>query len=210
MGKFLVSALVAIVGIHILVLLGALGYGLATKRFEKNKLKQYAAVWSGTELVEKPEETEQEETEEDPTDTMARIAEMEINSEVLLQNIQRQLELLQNMKTAVRLAQEELAKDRKNFDEEQQQFLAKVEEYEQKVTSDGFQRTLKSYSTMKPKYVKDDLLAMPEEEAVRYLSEMKPNVATSILSQFRTPEEQQARLKLMQQMQRYNSIAGDL
>ena len=57
---------------------------------------------------------------------------------------------------------------------------------------------------MKPKLVKEDFMQMSDTEMVRYISEMKSDVATKVLEQFKTPEEQLKRqgvMKLLETVQ---------
>jgi len=48
---------------------------------------------------------------------------------------------------------------------------------------------------------------MSDDEVVRYLSNMKPDVVTQILDRFRTPEEMDKRLKLMRLLEKHRVIS---
>lgn len=210
MGKFLLSLIIAVIAVHIIILLGALGYGWATERFDDEKLEQYVATWQGVELVEKLEVTEQQETEETPTDAIARIAEMEIKSETLRRNLFRQLEVLQNMKMTVEMAREKLTKESGDLQAQKNEFFAAVEQYENRVFEAGFQKVLKNYSSLKPKLVKNDFMQMEEEQVVRYLMAMKSDTATKILNTFKTPEEEAKRQRILRLMETHNSVANSM
>jgi len=210
MGKFLLSLIIAVIAVHIIILLGALGYGWATERFDDEKLEQYVATWQGVELVEKLEVTEQQETEETPTDAIARIAEMEIKSETLRRNLFRQLEVLQNMKMTVEMAREKLTKESGDLQAQKNEFFAAVEQYENRVFEAGFQKVLKNYSSLKPKLVKNDFMQMEEEQVVRYLMAMKSDTATKILNTFKKPEEEAKRQRILRLMETHNSVANSM
>ena len=210
MGKFLLLLIIAVIAVHIIVLLGALGYGWATERFDDEKLEQYVATWQGVELVEKPEVTEQQETEETPTDAIASIVEMEIKSETLRRNLFRQLEVLQNMKMTVEMAREKLTKESGDLQAQKNEFFAAVEQYENRVLEAGFQKVLKNYSLLKPKLVKNDFMQLEEEQVVRYLTAMKSDTATKILNTFKTPEEEAKRQRILRLMETHNSIANSM
>lgn len=210
MGKFLLSLIIAVIAVHIIILLGVLGYGWATERFDDEKLEQYVATWQGVELVEKLEVTEQQETEETPTDAIARIAEMEIKSETLRRNLFRQLEVLQNMKMTVEMAREKLTKESGDLQAQKNEFFAVVEQYENRVLEAGFQKVLKNYSSLKPKLVKNDFMQMEEEQVVRYLMAMKSDTATKILNTFKKPEEEAKRQRILRLMETHNSVANSM
>ena len=56
MGKTLTIALIALFIVHSLALLGLLGYGAVTGRFDQDKRQQYLATWRGEKLVAPPPE----------------------------------------------------------------------------------------------------------------------------------------------------------
>lgn len=197
MGKAIIKSLGLIFMIHILGLLGMLVYGWATGRFESNRMEQYLATWKGEELVAKPVEEVIEAEEESPTEASKRIAEKEVKDEIVVRDMQRQKELLRNMQFTVALAQKKLEQDIAAYHEESKTFYADLNEHEAKVQGEGFQKALKSYSTMKPKLVKNDFMQMEDLEVVGYLSEMKTDVVTKILNQFKAPEEEEKRQRVL-------------
>ena len=210
MGKSLLTLIVAVLAIHILLLLGAAGYGWATERFNSKKIDQYIATWQGVELIEKPETIEEEEVQETPTDAIARIVEMEIRNETLRRNLVRQLEVLRSMKTTVDMARQKLENRIEGLQVQEKEFLERIEGYESEVRKAGFQKALKSYSSLKPKLVKNDFMQMEDEQVVRYLSAMKPDTATKILNYFKTPEEEVKRQRILGLMETQNSVANSM
>ena len=208
MGKAMIKALGAVLVIHIIGLLGLLVYGLATGRFEAEKVDQYLATWRGEKLVAPPEEEVVEEQQESPTQASKRIVEKEINNEIRARDMQRQFELLSNMRFTVELAQKKLEKAIEAYRQESKTFYADLDEHKAKVQAEGFQKALKSYSTIKPKLAKNDFMQMDDLEVVRYLTEMKAEVVTKILNQFKAPEEEAKRqrvLKLLHERKNTNS-----
>jgi flagellar motility protein MotE (MotC chaperone) len=210
MGRFLLTLIIAVLAVHIVILLGAMGYGWATDRFEGDKLDQYIATWQGVDLVEKPEEVEADVIEETPTDAIARIAESEIKSETLRRNLSRQVEVLRNMKMTVDMAQRKLEGDMEDFQAQKTEFLETIDQYENRVREAGFQKALKSYSSLKPKLVKNDFMQMEDEQVVRYLSAMKPDTVKKILNNFKRPDEEAKRQRILQLMETHNSVASSM
>jgi len=196
--RFVLTIVTAVLVLHSLVFLGLIGFGLATGRFDAEKREQYLATWRGEKLVPPSEEAEQVVEEESPQQASARIAEAQTQREILNRELQRQLGLLRDMKITVEMAQQKLNKDLQELKAQQEAFAAKVAEQQRRAQEEGFRKALKNYSQMKPKYVVADFMKMDDTEVVRYVAAMKPDVATRILNQFRSPEEQAKRLRIMQ------------
>ncbi|MBN1846419.1 MAG: hypothetical protein JW810_12090 [Sedimentisphaerales bacterium] len=207
MGKLLLTIALAILLANGLAILGLLGYGLATGRMDAAQRAQYLATWQGQSLVPPPPEAETVEQKETPQQASARIAAMEIQREVLTREIERDMELARSMQNTVDEARKKMEGDLRRLVDDQQVFETKLSQYNAEAQSEGFQKSLKAYANMKPKTAKDDLMKMTDQEAVRYLSAMKPDVATQILEQFRTPEEQTKRLQLMQMLEKQRVIS---
>ncbi len=186
--------------IHLLGLIGLVSYGLVTGRFDAEKREQYLATWQGEKLVPYVEEVVEEEVEESPLDATARINERQLSQEVVNRELQRQLELLRDMKVTLEEAHSKLEKDRTDLDKKEKVFEDKLGQQQEKASEEGFLKALQTYSQMNPKYVKDDFMVMDEKEVVRFLAAMSPGVRTEVLSKFREPKEQATRVKLIEML----------
>ncbi len=184
--------------IHLIGLIGLGVYGLASGRFSPEKRQQYLATWKGEKLVPYVEEVVEEEVEESPRDASARIIEQQLNQEIVSRELQLQLDLLKNMKETLDEAQSKLQKDKNQFVDKKDEFEDKVKESQDKAREEGFKKALETFSTLNPKYVKDDFMVMDEKDVVRFLTAMKPGVRTEVLSKFREPDEQLKRVKLIE------------
>ena len=180
-----------------LAALGLLGYGLATHRFSPERRHLYLASWRGENLEPPPAQVLAQAAAESPQQAGARIAAEQVQKEVLSRDLQRQVELVQSMKDTLGIAQDKLQKDLKTLQTDKKNFADALAHEQQALQDVGFQKALKSYSTMKASQVKDDFMKLTDEEVVRYLGAMKADVATGILERFRTPEEQDKRLRVM-------------
>ncbi|OQA01098.1 MAG: hypothetical protein BWY71_00509 [Planctomycetes bacterium ADurb.Bin412] len=207
MKKIVLIILVILLLAHVLALAGLLGYGLATGRLGSEQRAQYLAIWRGEKLAPPVEEVKVEEEPETPQQASARIAASEIQREVQSGEMERQAELLRNMQDTIQVAKSKLEKDLKELETEKQQFSRKVSQQEEAAKDEGFQKALKNYILMKPKYAKEDFMKMEETEAVRYLAAMKPDVATRIFNQFKTAEEQEKRRQLMKLLEEYKVLS---
>jgi hypothetical protein len=191
-----------------LALLGFLGYGMATGRLGTDQRAQYLATWHGEKLVPPvEEEVKVQEEPETPQQASVRIAAAEIQREILSREMERHAELLRNMQDTVNVAKAKLEKDLKELEKEKQQFSMKVNQQEVTAKDEGFQKALKNYILMKPKYAKEDFMKMEEKEAIRYLAAMKPDIATKIFNQFKTTEEQEKRRQLLKLLEEYKVIS---
>ncbi|MCK4628816.1 MAG: hypothetical protein KAT56_07410 [Sedimentisphaerales bacterium] len=206
MGKIILSVLLVVLAMHSLALLGFLGYGLATDRLDEEKRVQYLATWRGEKLVPPSPVEIVEKKEESPQEASSRIQVAQQEREILTREMQMFAQLLQDKDVSLQTAQAKLKKDLKVLRFEQEQFDARVGQHQKMAQEESFRKALKNYSSMKPKYTKDDFMKMDEKDVVRYLSEMKSATATAILEQFKTPQEQDKRLKLMKMLEQYGVI----
>ena len=206
MTKPILITIVVLLIANVLALLGLVGYGAATGRWDSEKMQQYLATWKGEKLVPYVEQEVVEEVKETPQAAGARIEKAQVEYEFLNRELQRQLQLTRNMQATVTAAQDKLKKEREEFQIERNSFEMEVARQKKAAMDEGFLKALKNYSAMKPKYVKEDFIKMDEKDAVRYLAAMKTDVATNILNQFKTPQEQEKRLRLMKMLEQQNVI----
>lgn len=197
MAKTILIVLGVILLVHTLALAGVLGYGLATGRFDAEKRGQYLATWRGEKLGPVVEEEVVEEVKESPQEAATRIAEAEIRREVLTLEIQRQIERLRNMKTAVEAAQGNLDKKVGEFQVARDDFERRLAEQNRAARDEGFDKQLEMFSGMKPKYVRSDFMKIPDGKVARYLVAMSPGKAKKVLNEFKTEVEQEKRLRVM-------------
>ena len=186
---------------HILALLGLVGYGAVTGRFDSEKMQQYLATWKGEKLVPYVEDEVVEEVKESPQAASAKIEKAQVEHEFLNWELQRKLQLSRNMQVTVTAAQNKLKKELEELQVDQQSFIVEREKQKKAAQDEGFRKTLKNFSAMKPKYVKNDFMKMDEKDVVRFLSAMKTDTATDILNQFKTDEEQEKRIRFLKLLQ---------
>lgn len=207
MGKVVIIILVLFLLMNSLALIGILGYGLSTGRFNAEMRAQYLATWHGEKLVPPAPEEEIVEEKETPQQASARIAEAQIQREMITREIERDMELARYMQHTVTKAKLKLDKDIQKIKSDKKAFDTQMAQYNETVQSEGFQKSLQAYSKMKAKAAKSDFMQMGDAEAVRYLANMKPSVVTEILDKFRTPEEMEKRLTLMRLLEKHRVIS---
>jgi len=204
MGKLILTILLVLFLVNCLAMLGVLGYGGVTGRLDAAKRAQYLATWRGEKLIPEPEDAGVTEETEAPQAAGVRIAALEEQREMTSREVQRDIQLLRTQQNTLAMERDKLQKDIAEWQVKETAFEKKVAEYNQTVQEEGFLKALKNYSQMKPKLVKDDFMQMSDREMVRYISEMKSDVATRILEQFKTPEEllkRQGVMKLLETVQ---------
>jgi flagellar motility protein MotE (MotC chaperone) len=207
MKKIIVLVAATFLLANILAGVGLLVYGFATGRLGQEQRTQYLATWRGEKLVPPPEEVEVREEQETPQQASMRIASAEVEREILSREMHRYEELLRNRQDTIDTAKAKLEKDLKQLEKDKQVFTAKVDQQEALAKDEGFQKALKSYILMKPKYAKQDFMEMEETEVVRYLAAMKADTATKILNQFKTPQEQEKRRQLLKLLEDHKVIS---
>lgn len=207
--KLLLTILLTVLIANALAIVGLLSYSAATGRLDSDARRQYLATWRGEKLVPPPPETQQEAEAETPQQAADRIAAATIHREVLTREIQRDIELARAMKTTITEARDKLSRDVEELEQARLAFATRLENYNAQVASEGFDKALKSYTAMKPKLAKDDLMAMDDERAVRFLAAMKPDAVTAILEKCTTPDEQAKRLRLLQMLEESRRLSAN-
>ena len=209
MGRTILTILAIAVLVHCLALVGLLGYGAATGRFDQEKRQQYLATWHGEKLVPPPPEVEIEQEKEGPQEAGAKILAAQLETEVLGLDIQQYIQQLRNRENTVVAAQAKFQEDIKEFQGAQEKFTKLVAEHNKKAREEGFRKVLKNYENMNPESVKEDFMSLDEDTVVRYLAAMKSFPAQEILEKFATPEEQATRVRLMEKLKQYDVIDLD-
>lgn len=195
--KTVLTVLIAALLIHSLALLGLLGYGLATGRFDGEKTGQYLATWRGETLVPPSAEKIVEEAGESPQEAAGRIAEAERDREILTLEIKRQQERVRNMMAALDAARANFDKELKELRTAKERFNERLAQQNDAAREEGFLKQLGFYSNMKPKLVRDDFMKMSDDEVARLLAAMSPDIAKKILNTFKTEQEQDKRLRVI-------------
>ena len=197
--KAIVTGLVAIVVVHLLGVIGLVGYAAVSGKLSVQRRELYKKVWDGVALVE-PDESDEpvdEATEASSEQVTEQLNQARAQKELLTLDIQRHLEDLENMKRSVQAAQNKLVKDRTEYVAAMETFESQLERQNQAAKNEGFLRELDYFSRLKPKLAKEDFMAMSDDDAARFLAAMKPDVATKILNQFRSDAEQEKRQRVM-------------
>ncbi len=205
--RLFLTIMVIVLVVHALVLLGLVGYSAASGRLGQQQRQQYLATWRGEILAPPPEKVEEVVAEENPQEAAARIAEAQTENEKISRELERQMTQVREFKITVELAQAQLDKDRRELQGKMDAFQQQLAFAKEKAQSEGFQKALKNYSQMKPKYVVADFMQMEDEQVAEYLAAMKADVATRVLNQFREPEEQAKRLRVMELLRKNGCMA---
>jgi len=207
MAKVMLVVVLTVLAAHALALLGLLGYGWATGRLGAEARAQYLATWRGEKLVAPAPVEAASPQQESPRQASRRIAVAEVQREMLSREVERDIEVARSMQATLAEGWKKYEADLQRLQQERAAFEKQVAAYNQTVQSEGFQKALKSYSQMKPKLAKDDFMAMPDDQAVQYLAQMKSDTATQIFQQFKTPQEQEKRLRLMKLLEEMRTVS---
>jgi len=114
--------------------------------------------------------------------------------------LDRRFQDLSDQRKTLEQARNQLDKDREKLLAEQKQ-LTTAEQAQAKLQTDkGFQETLELYSTMPAKQVKTIFMSLTDDTMIQYLRAMEPRVATKIIKEFKSPEENERVGKVMEKM----------
>lgn len=202
--KTLFAVLIVALVIHALAFVGLLIYGATTNRFDAEKREQYLATWRGEKLVPPAPVDAVEEESESPQEAAARIAETEATREILTLEIDRRFELLRSMRTAVKAAQVSVDKEQGRLDAAKEEDERVRRERNSAERQKAFAKQLDFFSRMKPKLARDHFMNMPETKVARLLAAMRPDTAKKILNSFKTDEEREKLLRVIDLIESLN------
>lgn len=202
--------------INFLAVAGGVGYLIGAGKLDKEKAAEIAKI-----LFPEPVPATQPSTqsgEDDANDPLLSIDELLVKTtglsaaeqneflrstfESMSAQVDRQRREVSDLRRQVDFAQAQLARDRAALEARE----AKLNDRDVKQTAaasdKGFQETLAVYDAMKSKQVKDLFMNLEEETVVRYLQAMDPRRVSSILKEFKTPEELSKAQGLLEQMRK--------
>lgn len=108
---------------------------------------------------------------------------------------------MDDMQRQIELARQELARERTQLADAQKQLEARQQLQTKNENDAGFQTALQLYLSMPPKQAKDVFKTMDDSKVVQFLQAMEPRAADKILKEFKTPEEMDRVVKLMERLQ---------
>jgi hypothetical protein len=114
--------------------------------------------------------------------------------------LDRRFQDLSDQRKTLEQARARLDQDREKLTAEQKR-LTDAEQAQAKLQTDkGFQETLELYSTMPAKQVKTIFMSLNDDTMIQYLRAMEPRVATKIIKEFKSAEENQRVAKVLEKM----------
>jgi hypothetical protein len=112
-----------------------------------------------------------------------------------------------DLQRTVQLAQEKLARDRTDFEQQKKALVDKEKQAELLAADKGFQDTLAIYNSMQPKQVKSIFMTIDDATMMRYLQAMEPRAVSKISKEFKTPDEVSRISKVLEQMRQAQAQA---
>ncbi len=116
---------------------------------------------------------------------------------------------LTNLQGQVQLAQMQIDIDRKKLDADRAALETQMREAQRLAVDQGFQDSLSLYTTLPAKQVKTIFLGLSDDIVVQYLQAMESRIAAKITREFKTPQEQQRLLKIMELMRQPQATAKE-
>jgi uncharacterized protein YhaN len=200
--------------INILMLLGIAGFLWATNRLNKPKaqtiadlLRQPGApdnlrarVYDIMSPATRPATQTRPATASAPASPDSHSATEPASAQDRIDYLQKVLEeerlRIENDAQRVRQQQELLVQKQAQLDLERHALAEQRQAYEKSLAATttqsdaaGFQKSLDLFAELKPKQVKDLLMAMPADQVARYFSAMEPDQAARIIAEFKSPTE---------------------
>lgn len=197
-----VVALVALLGV---VPLAATAAILATSgRLTGQKLEQIAAVLREDGTDEATDAEDQPAEAAEPAESSVA-AEPELDprteAELLHREAQRVRTELDQRLAMVNRVLLDVQQQRKEFEEQQQMAARALQQREESMTTEGFQKQLEYLMSLSPKVALDHLLAAPDPaDAARMLVAMDTRQGKKIIESARTGDQQEQMRVIMQKM----------
>lgn len=188
--------------VHLLALLGFLGWMYGSDRLSLERVRTVRELFAMTMTDEKMQKEEQErETTVNPERDSSMFQMSSTRQIELLTDVQRQ-ELLatQRMKDESEmharqfsLLNQKIASEREEFEKERRRWEEATGADRERKTNEQFTQTVIQYESLPAKQGKQVLIELinsgNREQAVAYLDAMKPRATSKILKEFKSPEE---------------------
>lgn len=188
--------------VHLLALLGFLGWMYGSDRLSLERVRTVRELFAMTMTDEKMQKEEQERDSTVNPERDSSMFQMSSTRQIeLLTDVQRQ-ELLatQRMKDESEmharqfsLLNQKIASEREEFEEERRRWEEATGADRERKTNEQFTQTVIQYESLPAKQGKQVLIELinsgNREQAVAYLDAMKPRATSKILKEFKSPEE---------------------
>lgn len=175
-----IIALIAIV--HVLALMGVLGYCISTGAIDHRKMVRVAAVLRGDDRVREQQESTEGEDELEEL-LSAESADMaRANAEMIRHEKQRAITEVEHKLALCNSIMLRVQMERDSFRREREE-AAKLDRQKDTVREDeGFKKQLAILEKLSPKVAVEHLIALPDaDDAARLLAEMQPRQAKKIV-----------------------------
>lgn len=217
--KKLMGVIVGVLALNFLAVSGGVGYLVATKKLDKEKVQVIRQIIIGAPTTapstqpaaEAP--TTQQSAEDAPMlrldALLARVSRRPVTEQLVVvraeldaqaATVERRMREVDDQRMQIASAREEVRKEREKLALQQQQLDAAQAEQTKLATDTGFQKTLELYATLPAKKVKGIFMNLEDDTVVRYLQAMDAGRAGSVLKEFKTPAETSRAQLLLEKM----------
>ena len=208
--------------VHLLALLGFLGWMYGSDRLSLERVRTVRELFAMTMTDEKMQKEEQErETTVNPERDSSMFQMSSTRQIELMTDVQRQ-ELLatQRMKDESEmharqfsLLNQKIASEREEFEKERRRWEEATGADRERKTNEQFTQTVIQYESLPAKQGKQVLIELinsgNREQAVAYLDAMKPRATSKILKEFKSPEEIILAAELLEELRIFGLGTGD-
>ncbi|MDB5325700.1 MAG: hypothetical protein JWM57_1269 [Phycisphaerales bacterium] len=217
--KKLFGVIVGVLALNFLAVSGGVGYLVATKKLDKDKVHAIREIIVGAPTTAPSTQpvadvpTTQESAEDAPMlrlDALLAKAGRKPAAEQLdlvrteldaqAATVERRMREVEDQRAQVAAAKEDLQKEQEKVAASQQQLERAQAEQTKLATDTGFQKTLELYGTLPVKQVKALFNSLDDDTVVRYLQAMDAARAGSVLKEFKTPAETSRAQSLLEKM----------
>ena len=222
--------------LHVLALLGGVGWLAATGRLSEERINKTAELFRPT-VAEAKKQREAEKVQEDaeqhaeraeraagadtgtdgdasaPQTAAEALADQRQRNELTLRRIERARAEVQRLRDQLQAGQQRLEQQQEDLAEKRKAFDQRLKQVEQKKNEEGFQRAVRLYESLPEDQVKNMFMSMIDEgnteQVVAYLEAMQTRTAGKVLEAFQTPEEITQAVELTERLRQRGSDLTD-
>jgi flagellar motility protein MotE (MotC chaperone) len=182
--------------LNLLALGGGVGYLLATGQLNRQRIEAMGDVLRSKDAAAEGEAPAEATKEEEPA-LVERVGNAQLEDEIFRRMADRRRAELDQMNATVRAARLEVVREREALSRREEEFKSQLRNRRKQLETEGFQKDLDLFSSMKASDAIYYLLQKPKEDAAKLLLAMETRKAKKIVEAAKSPAERQAMSEIL-------------
>jgi len=210
--------------LHFIMLMGVAVWAFGTNRINADRITNVKDIFALTiddelkqeELAQQQVEQEKSQIEETarrngtgPAPIAERLEDENLRNELTMRKLDRKEKDIKILQRNLFLARQLMDSQKEDIEKIRQELDTRLKDTQTQLNDEGFQKTVTLFEGLPAKQTKQMFMHLitgnQTEQVVAYLEAMKPRKATSILKEFKTPEEITAVVELTERLRERGS-----